>query len=175
MADSPCTKCGEKCNGKLFFAYVNYYEEQELIKRRLRICQACVFDFFAPLIELSDRQSNWGNWIPAEGEKQWPIDAVSAITNHARLVNGLSTQPTKTTVTSTVGAATESNLSAENAGSPAPSQAQRFSKQSTIADSAGTTGNNSANSLTNTSQSESTSHSRSRPHLKTKSTGSSKQ
>ena len=172
MADSPCTKCGEKCNGKLFFAYANYYEEQELIKRRLRLCQACVFDFFAPLIEFADRQSNFGNWIPAEDEKPWPHDARSAITEVARLANVQSNQSTKTTATSIGAENTASNVSAEHAGlapQSAPSESSPHSKKQ---ESNGLTSQASNGRSTTASSSASKPRSSSSARLKTKSTGS---
>jgi hypothetical protein len=127
MADSPCTRCGERCNGKLFFAYVNYYDDEQLIKRRLRMCQECVFQHFGPLIEFADRQTTRGNWVPEEGNRQWQTAVDSAITEIVQLVKPSSPPINETTPMSGEGAGTASTPSAATA---TPAQSRQLSASS---------------------------------------------
>lgn len=66
MSDSPCTGCRATNNGRLMFFYVNYYDDQELLKRRCRLCQKCVAELVAPLIEGADFQNGKKEWQVAE-------------------------------------------------------------------------------------------------------------
>src|ERR1700752_825091 len=81
MADSACTVHGGKVNGKLFFAYVNYYEDDVLVKRRLRMCSECVVAGFDPLIDGADEYTTHGQWRPKEDSVLWHApDASLAVT-----------------------------------------------------------------------------------------------
>jgi len=63
MSDSPCTGCRSTRNGRLFFAYVNHYGFEDLEKRRVRLCQRCVAELLAPLLECADFLEG-GAWQP---------------------------------------------------------------------------------------------------------------
>lgn len=56
MSDSPCTACRATNNGRLFYAYVNHYVDEDLQKRRVRLCRDCVADVLMPLVESADWQ-----------------------------------------------------------------------------------------------------------------------
>jgi len=65
MSDSPCTGCRATTRGRLFFAYVNHYMGDELVKRRIRMCADCVADLLAPLLEGADYlESN--QWVTVD-------------------------------------------------------------------------------------------------------------
>lgn len=85
MSDFPCTGCRSTANGRLTYFYVNYYADQELVKRRARLCQNCVVDVVPQLLEGADYQDEQRNWIPVERHvSKWLEDANSALTtNHA--------------------------------------------------------------------------------------------
>lgn len=65
MSDNPCTGCRSLRNGRLFYAYVNHYVGDEKEERRLRLCQSCVFDLLAPLLEGADYKEG-REWVATE-------------------------------------------------------------------------------------------------------------
>jgi hypothetical protein len=56
MSDSPCTACRATNNGRLFYAYVNHYVDEDLQKRRVRLCRDCIADVLMPLVDGADWQ-----------------------------------------------------------------------------------------------------------------------
>lgn len=61
LSDRPCTACRATNNGRLFYVFVNHYVEDELVKRRVRICRDCVMELLPPLLEGADywEKSEW--------------------------------------------------------------------------------------------------------------------
>lgn len=49
-----CTGHGGPAKGRLFFAYVHHYTGDERQERRVRLCQDCVAELLAPLLEQAD-------------------------------------------------------------------------------------------------------------------------
>jgi hypothetical protein len=65
MSDSPCTGCRSTRHGRLFYAYVNHFMGTDMERRRVRLCQQCVFDLLGPLLEGADHQED-GQWRSIE-------------------------------------------------------------------------------------------------------------
>lgn len=172
MADQPCTRCGYGFSGRAFIAYVNFYDDRDLIHCRVRLCVNCVADHFLPMVDESDRKNERGVWIPAQGEREWPTAAPSVNTAIAQRADSLLLQPNQTTSTSTEGAANPPTHSAANAGSSPPSEPVESSTQSGPQGSDSKIPQPSRATSTSTSRSASIYHSNSRPRARTKSTGS---
>lgn len=85
MADSPCTACGMGFHGKAFIAYVNFYDDRELVQKRLRLCVNCITDHFLILVEKADSRNERGIWIDSRESESWGKDAHLGITETARL------------------------------------------------------------------------------------------
>ena len=64
MSDFPCTSCRNTHGSNQYF-YVNWYDDRELVKRRLRLCRDCVMEFFA-FLEYADVRDASGHWAFCE-------------------------------------------------------------------------------------------------------------
>lgn len=111
MSDSPCTGCRATSNGRLFYVYVNHYVNEDVEKRRVRICKNCVFDLLAPLLEGADYLEN-RQWVPVEiaSGQNTHIPAALAVTR------SLPVEPI--TSTSTITKPPKGKRSAGGAGAP---------------------------------------------------------
>lgn len=172
MADTPCSVCDNGYNGKAFVAYVNYYDDQQLIQCRLRLCMNCIADHFLILVENADRRNERNQWILAREERQWRTGAHSETTEIAKLAANTYRQTSATTRTFIGGAVEPRKSSATNVGSEQRSQQRQSSKRSNDADSSDSKSANSDSSLTKESRSGSKSSSTGRTRARTKSTGS---
>jgi hypothetical protein len=65
MSDMPCTGCRATNRGRLFFAYLNHYMGDELVKRRVRLCADCVAEMLAPVLEGADYLES-GQWVTVD-------------------------------------------------------------------------------------------------------------
>jgi hypothetical protein len=65
MSDTPCTGCRATNRGRLFFAYVNHYMGDDLVKRRIRMCADCVAELLSPLLEGADYLES-GQWVTVD-------------------------------------------------------------------------------------------------------------
>src|SRR5690349_15133465 len=112
MADSPCTCCGQGFNGRAFIAYVNFYDDRELIQKRLRLCINCISDHFLILVESADSRNERGVWIDAKEQHIWENDAQSENTVAAARAALSSVRPPENTPTSKTLAAEVTRYSA---------------------------------------------------------------
>lgn len=113
MSDSPCTGCRATNRGRLFFVYVNHYVEDEVGKRRARLCQGCVYDLLAPLLEHADYLEN-GSW-----QSQEIVTGQVTHTQTAPVAAEPSAAAPTTRMSTTAPPRSESR-SADPAGSPLP-------------------------------------------------------
>jgi len=173
MSDFPCTGCRSTTYGRNWYFYVNYYDDQELIKRRARLCKDCVANIVPQLLEGADYQDDRKNWVPVERHSSvWQNDARAARTNPAPLVTAQSFQNPLTTTSGTE-AKQEENNSAEIASCVQSQPQQSSSVQSSGQDSSQTTKPSRPSSPNQESSSESKKSSRSSRRTRaTKSTGS---
>lgn len=131
MADTPCSCCNSGYSGRAFIAYVNFYDERELIQRRLRLCVDCIADHFLILVENGDYKNERNVWCAAR-EQQWDSadDANSGtIVNVLAVARSLSQHPAIPTDSDSANAANPNN-SAEIATTQSQSAASLSSKQS---------------------------------------------
>lgn len=144
MADTPCSCCNRGYSGRAFIAYINFYDERELVQRRLRLCVDCIADHFLILVENGDYKNERKVWCAAR-EQQWDstedahsettqnvLDAARELSQH-RAIPTVSDSKTEEPTSNSVGHATTQSQS-----QPSPSSKQsakrdtsRRSKQST--------------------------------------------
>lgn len=78
MSDIPCTGCRSTSNGRLTYFYVNYYDDQVLVKKRVRLCRECVVDLAMPMLTDADSAGPNGAWQPVERSyDEWKASANS--------------------------------------------------------------------------------------------------
>lgn len=109
MSDYPCTGCRSTRNGRLFFAYVHHYMDEDLVKRRVRLCPNCCADLLAPLLEGADYKEG-SEWIAIERSS-----ALRTHTENATPASQLSSASANTSMSIASGAP-DKTLSAETAG-----------------------------------------------------------
>jgi hypothetical protein len=136
MADMPCSCCDTGFSGRAFLAYVNFYDGDELVKKRVRLCQNCIVEHFLPLVENADEKDSRERWLPARGERQWPRGANLERMDPAAVAREQFSQPNPTTSTFTEAAADPSRSSVTIAGSKSRSPRFQSSKRSGQSDSA---------------------------------------
>lgn len=66
MSDYPCTGCRATNRGRLTYVYLQYFDDQELVRRRARLCADCVVDLLPPMLEGADYSGDNRSWIPVE-------------------------------------------------------------------------------------------------------------
>lgn len=130
MADQPCSCCESGFSGRAFIAYVNFYDGDDLCKRRLRLCQNCIAEHFLILIENADEKDSRDVWRPARGEKQWLSAANSVSIDPVTVARDRFSQASQTTLTSTEVQVEKQTPSATDAGSGSQSRPSRSSKRS---------------------------------------------
>lgn len=172
MADAPCSCCDTGYSGRAFIAYVNFYDGDDLVQCRLRLCQNCIADHFLILVENGDKRNERNVWISAREMNGWRTDAHLGITETVKAVAISSRQTSETTSMSLGAGDTKSTSSAANAGSESQSPPQQSSQHSRMQASERPIGKRSANSSETTSSSESKPKSSGQARRATKSTGS---
>lgn len=104
MSDSPCTGCRSTRNGRLFFAYVNHYGGEDLEKRRVRLCQQCVADLLAPLLECADFMED-GQWLSFDTKLAPPASSESTVRALPAALSSIGGRATRTPPKPAVGRA----------------------------------------------------------------------
>lgn len=129
MADSPCTCCGNGFSGRAFIAYINFYDDRELVQKRVRLCMNCIADHFLVLVEHSDARNERGIWCDYREQESWVFGAHSENTDPVMDAVTLSRQRNAITSTFSEATATNQTDSATSAGSPPQSQVRTSSKR----------------------------------------------
>lgn len=172
MADSPCTCCERGFNGRAFIAYINFYDDRELVQKRLRLCVDCIADHFLLLVEKADSRNEHGIWIDSRETESWGNGAHSEITATVPDAVSLSRQRNATMRTSTEAEKKATTSSVTNAGYAQQSRQRQSSAQSKELESKNSITDNSSASSKRTSSSASRQTSSAPRSRQTKSTGS---
>jgi len=66
MSDYPCGNCRHTDHGRLKYVYVTYFEGEETLKTRGRLCTDCFDGLLGDYLECAERPDPSGRWLSRE-------------------------------------------------------------------------------------------------------------
>ena len=152
MSDFPCTNC-RNTHGRNSIFYVNWYDvDDRIIKKRLRLCQKCVFEELAPLLAHADVKTERGEWQFADYDVEtykWH-NANSVRMDSATRATIQSNAPRNTSISFDQIKALRTNSSAKDAPAPRSQPPTSSSEESKPTQKKRGTSSRSKNSLNKT-------------------------